>query len=947
MKKIFVLCVTILFFTGFSIAQKQYGNIRGIVTDEEGNPLPGVTVTLESELYNPRSVLTTEGGIFRFLNVSVGLCRVKCELSGFRTYRQENIDMRVGGNVDLRIVLEPGTLEEEVTVVAVSPVVDMKKTGTALNVTQEMLQEIPSARDPWVILQRAPGMLVTRENVGGSESGQQPYFLSRASVTWNNMWNMDGVPITDMASAGASPMYYDFDTFEEMQVVTSGQDASIQTGGISINFITRRGTNKYQVMGRAFFTNDDLQGDNRTQELKDLDYVGNQINQIMDYGLQLGGPFVKDRFWFWLGYGVQDIKHVTIAGYPDNTILKGFNSKLNFQISRRNRAELAFIRNTKTKFGRAAGPTRPPETTWDQEGYTNLIKLEDEHVFSDNFLLTLKLAYQGNRWSLTPQGGMDVQPGFDLYTGIFSGSWYYLKKDQPSYGAKLDGNYYMEDVLGGNHEIKFGVEYRLTPVKETRAFAGDALKYYWDGVPLFAEMMREGIWDYKSNRISFYINDVFTAGRLTVNLGFRVDREDCTNNEASVKASKVAPDLLPASTFPGYDPDVIFLTFSPRIGFTYDLTDDGKTILRGNVARYSSQIGPYLSRYTSASKLARARYYWTDVNGDDLVSTDELHGYPTDGLLWFTGFDPWNPEKFESPNAADRNLKPEPTTDELILGVERELLPDFSLSANLIFRRNHHYWQYAYYDKESGTIITPEDYIGPYAGSIIYDGKTYNYEYWTLNQYRLAGRYVKQNPDYHENYTCFEVSAVKRLRHRWMINVSFIYQIHTQHFGDEGFLDPTNIEKLDGSRWAANPIGFKYNLWPNPDWIAKLSFLYQLPWGFNVSCFANARQGFSYPQWIEVSSPERGAVGLGGTVPILTEKLGERRHPNFYNVDLSLMKNIHLGDYGTISLQVDAFNVFNFAHTLGRFPQINSPRHNEIENILNPRVIRFGLRYRF
>jgi hypothetical protein len=77
------------------------------------------------------------------------------------------------------------------------------------------------------------------------------------------------------------------------------------------------------------------------------------------------------------------------------------------------------------------------------------------------------------------------------------------------------------------------------------------------------------------------------------------------------------------------------------------------------------------------------------------------------------------------------------------------------------------------------------------------------------------------------------------------------------------------------------------------------------------------------------------------------EKLGTTRLPNFYNVDLSLTKDFDLGQYGRLTLQVDGFNVFNFDHTLNRYNILNSNRYDEITKILNPRVIRFGVRYRF
>ena len=858
MKKLSVLLFCVVIFASFTFSQEQYGNIRGVVVDEQGEPLPGVAITLESELYNLRSLVTSDGGIFRFLNVSVGPCRVKCELPGFKTYNQENIEMTVGFNVDLKVKMEIATLEEEVVVVAQSPVVDMKKTGTSTTFTQEMLQEVPSARDPWVILQQTPGLLMNRENVGGSESGQQSGYSSRGNMGWNNMWNMDGVPITDMVATGSSAMYYDFDTFEEIQITTSGQDATMQSGGVSINLVTRRGTNKFQVVGRAYFTNDSLQGDNRTQELLDLDYVGNQINQIMDYGLQVGGPIKKDKFWFWLGYGVQDIRKLTIDGYPDEPKLYALNSKMNFNISRNNRAELAVIYNRKVYLGRNAGPSRLPETTLDQKGYSPTFKFEDEHIFSDNFLINLRLAYQGGWFDVTPVGGMDTSVGYDYYTRTYSGSSNYYKSERPSLVAKIESIYFVEGFLGGDHEFKFGFTFRNTPSWTTNVYPGDTFKYYNKGSPRHAEVIRESITDYWGKRYSLYFNDTFTTGRWTFNLGLRADKEDADNNDATVRASEVGPELLPAFTYPGADPGVSFLTFSPRLGFTFDLTGDGKTILRGNAAIYGSQQGPWAAQWISTSSLAYAGYRWNDLNGDDRVTSDELVGYPLDGILWFEGFDPWDPTNVEGPDAIDPDLKSE-LTDEIILGVEREVFADFSVSANFIYRRNHRFMWTPYYDKKTGWIQQPSDMIGPYFGSTTNDGVTYDYEYYALNRYRPGGNYMTNQPDYHQIYRSFDIIATKRLSHRWMLNASFTYQLHTQHFGENGILDPTNIKTVDGARMPG----------VRADWMAKVSYLYQLPWGFNFSCFGNARQGYIRNRQINVPTPERAKVG-------------------FYNVDLSL-----------------------------------------------------------
>lgn len=935
MRKLAIILIIFFFFSGLAFTQEQYGNIRGLVLDEQSHPLPGVTVTLDSDLYNPRSITTTEGGIFRFINIYPGTYELICELSGFKSHIQENLIIRVGNNFDLQIVMEPATLEEEVTVIAQSPIVDTKKTGTASNVTLDMLQEIPSARDPWVILQHVPGIDMYTENVGGSHSGQQSAFTSKGVSMSSTMWNLDGIPITDMAAPGYSTRYFDFDSFAEMQVVTSGAKAAIHSSGVSINIITRRGSNKFEVMGRVFFANDDLQGDNRTQELKDLDYVGNRINQIWDYGLQIGGPLKKDKLWFWIGHGIQDIRRLTINGYPDEIKIVGYNAKLNFQIHRNNRAELNINYYDKRRDGFGVGPLSPPETSWDQTADSTFIKLEDTHTFSDNFLLTLKLATSSGLGEFVPKGGMNVQAGYDYFTGMSSGSYSYNKIERPSHSAKIDGNYFVENLLGGDHEFQFGVEYRLTPARNYRAFPQNVYKYYWDGEPLFAQVSREQDRDSKGDRYSFYINDSYSRGRLTLNLGFRFDREKSVVNEATVEASHLAPELLPQLTFPGIDPGVSFKTLSPRIGFTFALTKDRKTILRGNLARYSQPMAATLANTVNPAAMGYAVYSWVDTNGDDRVSTDELIGYPLDGILWYGGFDPWNPTSLDDPDIIDKDYKCT-LTDELLIGMEREIFPDFSLSATLTLRRTHRTGWNILHEKETGWTVSRQNYIGPIQGSLTYDDKTYQYEYWTLDRYRPAGRLSTNRPGYHTNYTGIEISAAKRLSHKWMMNASFSLQRNILHYGEKGFNDPTNKDK-----WEGRPA------FGDAQWMAKLSFLYQLPWGFNVSLFAHAKQGYAQSQQIIVRTPERAAVGLGAVKYIDIEKYGETRLPTFYNMDVGLVKDIRIGKYGTLSLHVDAFNVFNFDHALYRYGVVNSPSYNEIWEILNPRVIRLGIRYRF
>ena len=128
--------------------------------------------------------------------------------------------------VPLGVTLAVGGLREQVDVTSETPVIETK---TADDVDQRQsstsCRTFRASRDPWVVLQTVPGIIVDRVNVGGAESGQQSNYQAKGANGDQNTWNMDGIAITDMAALGSSPTYYDFDMFQEMQVTTGGADS--------------------------------------------------------------------------------------------------------------------------------------------------------------------------------------------------------------------------------------------------------------------------------------------------------------------------------------------------------------------------------------------------------------------------------------------------------------------------------------------------------------------------------------------------------------------------------------------------------------------------------------------------------------------------------------------------------------------------------------------------
>ncbi|HEX7418573.1 MAG TPA: carboxypeptidase regulatory-like domain-containing protein, partial [Thermoanaerobaculia bacterium] len=339
--RVIIGCTLLLFATSV-FAQYQTGNIYGKVVTTGGGGLPGVTVTLTG-IGAPQTFITESDGNFRFLNLSPGSYNVRAELEGLGVAVKTGVQVNIGNNTNISLPLTPKT-SESITITATAPLVDTRETKTGATITNEELKQIPTARDPWVMLQQAPGVLIDRINVGGNESGQQSNYTANGVTGDQATWNIDGVNITDMGALGSSPTYYDFDAFEEMQITTSGTDPRIATPGVQLNMVAKRGTNDIKGSGRFFDTSHSWQA-NSPVPAEATSYLSqvNQINSVQDRGLEVGGPIWRDHVWAWGSYGQNDIKNLPAVPIDASTgsailfplqhiTLKDSNAKINAQL---------------------------------------------------------------------------------------------------------------------------------------------------------------------------------------------------------------------------------------------------------------------------------------------------------------------------------------------------------------------------------------------------------------------------------------------------------------------------------------------------------------------------------------------------------------------------------------------------------------------------------------
>ena len=217
------------------------GSIYGTALDEQGAPLPGVEVKLLGA--GERAPVQTDAqGEFRFLYISPGTYAVTLSLDGFATVENQGIVVALDRSTQLRVTMKLAAVKETVTVSG-APAIDPRKTVTGATFGEKELQSIPSARNIWATLWAVPGVVTNQVNVGGNTAVQAG--PSSKGVT-GATYNLDGADIT---LSGISPTFYNFDSFQEVQVVTGGSDVTLLNGGATFNMVTRRGTNAHPRLG--------------------------------------------------------------------------------------------------------------------------------------------------------------------------------------------------------------------------------------------------------------------------------------------------------------------------------------------------------------------------------------------------------------------------------------------------------------------------------------------------------------------------------------------------------------------------------------------------------------------------------------------------------------------------------------------------------------------------
>ena len=959
-----------------ALAQVQGGNLTGVVKDEQGGVLPGVTATLAGADAT-RTFVTATAGEFRFLDLAPGSYTLTVALNGFRTLVRENLRVEVGKNVDLSLSLKIAPVVETVTVTAATPLLDPKETGTTTNVTSDELRNIPTSRDPFAIMRTVPGVLVDRVNIGGNETGQQSNFVMKGTRPQDAVWTLDGVVITDMTGAAsglAAPTYFNFDNFEEIQVSTSGQDITQPTGGLGMNFIVKRGTNRFHGAVRGYFDNNGLQASNVPSEVSAIGVTpdtADHVKQASDYGGELGGPLFRDRAWFYGSYSVQDIRLIYRSSPTtvDRTQLENPNVKLNWQATKNDMVSFLYFDGYKIKDNRSPGTTgiilNAPTATFHQDNaYTSnplhgLWKLADDRVVTPNIFLSAKYAYYNTGFILTPEGGMSLNAGRDLTTGTSYGSFSQSLNTRPQQTATVDVSSFFKG-LGGSHDVKYGFGFRRTDGTTGTLWPGDGiLALKQTATSVFAELFREGSGTNRAEYLDFYAGDTVSMSRATIDFGVRYDRQWGAALPSSTAGNQAFPNILPGEVFAGYDSPFTWNTFSPRVGVTYALDDARKTLLRASYSRYAGQVATGTIGYANPAATAGfAVYGWTDLNGNHLAEPNEVNfnTFVTSG----GGFNRNNPTAVTSSNVIDPNLKA-PMTSSFVAGVDRELRPNLAVQVDYTYTRVSDLFGNVFGN------ITPRVGVAPgvsgnYAKGVGFsgtlpDGTPYNVATYIPTAALVtaggSGFKLTNVPGYYTDNHGLEVALVKRLSDKWMGRMALSYNNAREHFSDpNGIYDtngnptPTITEPLvNGGAFAPQSSGSGNGaIYMNAKWQFNVNGMYEAPYGIQLAANVFGRQGYPEPLFRPGSTA---ALGSDSTLNVLVSPtIDYVRYPNVWDSDIRVARDFKFNAV-TIRGMFDVFNLFNANTALVRNGNITSTTFNQLAQNLSPRIARIGVQISF
>ena len=587
---------------GSAFAQQGTGELRGRVIDAQGAVLPGASVVATNEASGQfREIVTGADGAFFMSAMTPGVYNVSAELAGFKKIVRKGVRVEVGKTVSVDVQLEVGGIEQEVTVTAESPLVDVTSKQLGGTVQVQELNDVPSInRNFTSYLSLLPGITATLSvDSFGADS-----IRVNGQATQNANYMLDGAGNNDNFNNGngGAQARTPVEAIQEFQLLTSQFDAEFgSTSGGVVNAVSKQGTNAFHGVGFFF---------NQNEKMTSLDYFAKQQNlpkpeaRQRQWGGNLGGPIVKNETHFFVNLERIDQNRgrtMNIVARPELNFTDfthdnvwNWMVRVDHQLNASNTMAVRWLRETSPQTNQYVNTnyTRPraeeeQDTDWTMVGTlssvirntkVNTLKLSYTH--EDVFFGNPGYFQTGDQASLDP---LLVHQTFE--DGIATRA-----------NRRMDPAYQLDETFAwflpgrkGDHDLKFGASFYYLPLHVFDAgsmngqftFSASDKDFNAADPRTYPDRLRirvPGVSDFyvKGKELGLFAQDKWKLNsRVTASLGLRYDVEIVPINQTG---NYLFSD---ASDYP-----IDKNNFSPRLGATIVLDERGTTVVRGGWGLY-------------------------------------------------------------------------------------------------------------------------------------------------------------------------------------------------------------------------------------------------------------------------------------------------------------------------------------------------------------------------
>jgi outer membrane receptor for ferrienterochelin and colicin len=881
------LLLSLLSIASGLVAQTT-GGISGVVTDDSGAPLPGVTVEARSPvLQGTQTAVTGADGSYRLALLPPGAYTVTASLTQYGRVEQA-VQVLLDRNVTADFRLR-ATAREDVVVSGEAPVVDSTTTTAGVNIGQRAIQNLPTGRNYSAVVQISPGVSTDASNNNVDQTTITVYGSSGAE----NAFLVDGVNTTNI-EYGLQGKELNFEFIEEIDVKTGGYEAEYgrATGGI-VNVITKSGGNEFHGDAFGYFDDDSLQADRKgvgeTLQGTSLGFTRE------DFGADLGGYIVKDRLWFFAAYDrvTNTVQNALTAGPFEGDEVESKSrrnlgsGKLTWGLASGHTLVASFVQDPRTD----SGAINDANHTLNGERATFLgrqdfggrdYSLRWDGLFGPAFVMSAQAARHEERNSIGPAGGEgDTVQFVDTRAENFQTGGFGLiqKKNFERDHFGLSGTWFLK-----SHEFKSGLEFeqasadvvkRMSGGQQVTIFENPAnparpiyQHFYWTipdatSTPFNAPLSQlvaspeHEIW-------TAYLQDRWTVlPGLTVNAGVRWDRQEI------IDASGVTRITL--------DDD-----FAPRLGVIWNPGRDRKTKVFGSYGLYYEEI-PMDLVIRSFSFERQPKVYNFDPVG--IVPDPAAEALLAEESGIFGGF-----TEPTDPDLENQHVR------EVLVGAEREVMPGLAVGAKYIYR-------------DYGKVI--EDFLCADDGTycIGNPGEGIMERVFTLD---YATTFPA--PDPKRIFRGVQVDVTRRFADNWQAMASYLWSTLEGNY--DGEVAPFTNVGPDPNISAAYDYYDFFTDGQNRDDITnrgplsndrrhqfKVSGLYVTPFRLSVGLSAYYRTGTPVTRY-------GFSDAYGRYEFFLTRRGAEGRTPDNYEADVHLGYPVRLGP-ATVNLLADVFNLLN------------------------------------